>query len=149
MLLLFSGLLRYPLQGGLHCLSDPPCPGNVSFAGYVSLSAPSPCERPYRLRVLWADLTPWQPSASLLLLGRGSLPGCFLGLMLGSGLPQFRGFPVCGSLSVSLAPAPVQELPGSPKFLSFLSTHATLLVDPGRPSESSPKRPLCVGFWHR
>ena len=30
----------------------------VSFEGYVPLSAPSPCERPYRLRVLWADPTP-------------------------------------------------------------------------------------------
>ena len=26
---------------------------------------------------------------------------------------------------------------------------ATLLVDPGSPSESSPKRSLCVGFWLR
>src|SRR3972149_6168548 len=41
----------------------------------------------------------------------------------------------------------VQEPFGSPKFLTFLSTHATLFVDPGRPSESSPMRFLCVGFW--
>ncbi len=30
------------------------------------MSAPSPCERPCRLRVLWADLTPSSASASLL-----------------------------------------------------------------------------------
>jgi len=41
----------------------------------------------------------------------------------------------------------VQEPFGSPKFLTFLSTHATLFVDPGRPSESSPMRFLCIGFW--
>ncbi len=39
-----------------------------------------------------------------------------------------------------------QEPPGPPKFLAFLSAHAALFVDPGRPSESSPKRSLCVGF---
>jgi len=43
--------------------------------GYDCLSAPSPSglskptrERPHRLRVLWADPTPWQPSASLLVV---------------------------------------------------------------------------------
>ena len=41
-----------------------------------------------------------------------------------------------------------QEPIGSPKFRAFLSTHATLFVDPGRPSESSPMRSLCVGFWY-
>lgn len=40
-----------------------------------------------------------------------------------------------------------QEQSGSPKFLTFLLTHATPFVNPGRPSESSPKRFLCVGFW--
>ncbi len=44
---------------------------------------------------------------------------------------------------------PRQEPFGSPKFLALLSTHATLFVDPGRPSESSPIRSLCVGFWYR
>ena len=44
---------------------------------------------------------------------------------------------------------PQQEPFGSPKFLVFLSTHATLFVDPGRPSESSPIRSLCAGFWYR
>ena len=42
-----------------------------------------------------------------------------------------------------------QEPPGPPKFLAFLSAHAALFVDPGRPSESSPRRSLCVGFWYR
>ena len=36
---------------------------------------------------------------------------------------------------------------GLPSSCAFLSTHATLFVDPGRPSESSPIRFLCVGFW--
>jgi len=51
-------------------LSEPSRPVNVSFVGYLLLSAPSPhvCERPDRLRVLWADLTPRQSSAPLLLL---------------------------------------------------------------------------------
>jgi hypothetical protein len=40
-----------------------------------------------------------------------------------------------------------QELSGPPKFLTFLSTPTTLFVDPGRPSGSSPKHFLCVGFW--
>jgi len=42
-----------------------------------------------------------------------------------------------------------QEPPGPPKFLASLSAHAALFVDPGRPSESSPRRSLCVGFWSR
>ena len=41
-----------------------------------------------------------------------------------------------------------QELPGPPKFLTLLSTHTTLFVDPDRPSRTSPLRSLCVGFWH-
>ena len=65
---------------------------------------------------------------------------------LGSGLPPYRGFPVRGSASVSRTP---QEPSGSPRFPTLLSTHAALFVDPGRPSEGSPIRPLCVGFWHR
>jgi hypothetical protein len=53
------------------------CPGKVSFTGYDCLSAPSPhlhstagavCERPYRLRVIWADPTPDGSLASLQLL---------------------------------------------------------------------------------
>ena len=42
---------------------------------------------------------------------------------------------------------PQSEPHGSPKFLTLLSTHPTLFVDPGRPSESSPNRFLCIGFW--
>jgi hypothetical protein len=42
---------------------------------------------------------------------------------------------------------PQSEPDGSPKFLTLLSTHPTLFVDPGRPSGSSPNRFLCVGFW--
>ena len=43
---------------------------------------------------------------------------------------------------------PQPEPNGSPKFLTLLATHPTLFVDPGRPSEISPrKRSLCIGFW--
>jgi len=42
---------------------------------------------------------------------------------------------------------PPQEPSGPPKFLTLLSTHTTLFVDPDRPSGSSPRRFLCVGFW--
>ena len=45
---------------------------------------------------------------------------------------------------LGLAP---QEPSGPPKFLTLLSTHTTLFVDPDRPSGSSPQRFLCVGFW--
>ena len=50
----------------------------------------------------------------------------------------------CGGASLGLAP---QERSGPPKFLTLLSTHTTLFVDPGRPAARSPKRVLCVGFW--
>jgi hypothetical protein len=40
-----------------------------------------------------------------------------------------------------------QEPSGPPKFLTLLSTHTTLFVDPDSPSGSSPNRFLCVGFW--
>ena len=45
-------------------------------------------------------------------------------------------------------PVSYQETPGSLKFSTLLSTHPTLFVDPGRPSEHSPfiLRALCVGF---
>jgi hypothetical protein len=45
---------------------------------------------------------------------------------------------------LGLAP---QEPSGPPKFLTLLATQTTLLVDPDRPSGSSPQRFLCVGFW--
>ena len=44
--------------GRLAQMPGPTCPDCVSCASCVSLSAPSPCERRYRLRVLWADPTP-------------------------------------------------------------------------------------------
>lgn len=49
-----------------------------------------------------------------------------------------------GGAYLGLAP---QEPSGPPKFLTLLSTHTTLFVDPDRPSGNSPKRFLCVGFW--
>lgn len=60
------GLRRSALQDGWHWGSGPPWPVKVPWAGSVCLSAPSPCERRDRLRVLWAARTPWLPSASLL-----------------------------------------------------------------------------------
>ena len=70
-------------------------------------------------------------------------------------LPTVFGFPTCRFGSAYLYAfcgghhqcTKAQEPIGSPKFLSFLSTHATLFVDPGRPSGTSPTRFLCVGFW--
>jgi hypothetical protein len=64
-------------------------------------------------------------------------------------LRVLRGDPTPHGPSAILAVRPtcVQESMRSPKFLTLLSTHTTLLVDPGRPSGSSPKRFLCVGFW--
>src|SRR6185295_16992927 len=50
--LLTCSLLCYSLQGGWHCGSDPSRSGNVSCTGSVFLSAPSPCARLSRLRVL-------------------------------------------------------------------------------------------------
>src|SRR5712692_6148338 len=52
--------------------------------------------------------------------------------------------PPCGMASLGRAP---QEPSGPPTFLTLLSTHTTLFVDPDRPSGSSPTRFLCVGFW--
>src|SRR5262245_28074408 len=40
-----------------------------------------------------------------------------------------------------------QDPSGPPKFLTLLSTHTALFVDPDRPSGRSPNRVLCVGFW--
>jgi hypothetical protein len=44
-------------------------PVRVSFMGYTAPSLPSPCGRPYRLRVLWSDLTPHRPSGVLRFVG--------------------------------------------------------------------------------
>ena len=70
-------------------------------------------------------------------------------------LPKVVGSPTCRFGSAYLSHrwrvsrhASDQEPFGSPKFLTFLSRHATLFVDPGRPSECSPLRTLRVGFWH-
>jgi hypothetical protein len=41
-----------------------------------------------------------------------------------------------------------QEPARLPKFLTPLSTHTTLFVDPDGPSGASPKRLRCMGFWH-
>ena len=49
-------------------------PVHVSCAGSTALSLPSPCGRPYRLGVLWSDLTPHDPSGGLRLLRWYTLP---------------------------------------------------------------------------
>ena len=41
----------------------------------------------------------------------------------------------------------MEEAEGPPKFPVLLLLHATLF-DPDAPSEISPKRFLCIGFWH-
>ena len=55
---------RFPLWATAACQSLPLA--NLRFAR----------DRPYRLRVLWTDPTPWSSSASLLVLS--ALPTCFL-----------------------------------------------------------------------
>ena len=70
------------------------------------------------LRVIWANPTPYRPSASLL---------CWVGL------------PLLGLLQK------VEPI-GSPRFLMLLDTHATLFVNSDRPSRISPLRFLCFGF---
>ena len=54
-------------------------PVHVSFASYTALSLPSPCERCYRLRVIWSDLTPHGPSGVLLALVTPTLNGETMG----------------------------------------------------------------------
>ena len=78
--------------------SGPSSPDNVSFASYVLPSAPSPCDRRDRLRVLWADLTPYEPSAALLSVELAYLVWRLNAAFprLGSGLPPCLGFPVRG-----------------------------------------------------
>ena len=49
-------LLSPPVR--LALIIGPSCPVSVSYVGYVCLSVPSPCERRYRLRVVWTDPTP-------------------------------------------------------------------------------------------
>jgi len=110
----------YLSHRGLHTLPSPSCPACVSFTSYVSLSVPSP--RELCSHVIGPTVSEYY--------GLIRLPDC---LRLPYFLFRFR-LPV------------LQELSGSPKFSTFLSTHATLFVDPGRPSGASPYRLLCVGF---
>jgi len=68
----------------------------VSFASCTIPSSPSPCERPYRLRVVWNDLPPFDPSDVLL------------------------------AVDTSYLHSVAEEVEGPPKFLTLLSLHATL-----------------------
>jgi len=116
--------------------SSGPKPANVSFADRVLLSAPSPCDRRYRLRVVWADLTPCESSAALLSVElayplRSSIrrPA-----RLGSGLPGSGFPPVWAQLPYALRTlrtavsnrVSARKYAGPPKFLTLLYTHATL-----------------------
>ena len=49
-------------------------PAHVSCTDYAALSLPFPRGRPYRLRVLWSDLTPHGPSGALRFLRWDTLP---------------------------------------------------------------------------
>jgi hypothetical protein len=149
----------------LHCHSDPPRPVSVSFAGYVFLSAPSPRERSYRLRVLWADLTPWPSLASLLLFGRVGLPGppsvCFRSSTFRVRPISVSGFPLLWliiriSCVDARLPFCVQELPGSPKPVLSLAKDScrfspriprSLWTPADPPSTHLFLGALCVGFW--
>jgi hypothetical protein len=85
--------------------------GQCAGAGYVCLSAPSPCERRYRLRVVWTDPTPCRLRLSYLVFRSAYL-----------------------SPIGDCAHVPAQERTGSPKpalsevegFLRLLSTHTPL-----------------------
>ena len=81
---------------------------------------------------------------SALLTGCGGCP-----CRVGSGLRPCPGFPWCGSSSVCRAPLPSRRRnpPGLPSSWRCSPRLPRSKVDPGRPSGSSPKRFLCVGFW--
>jgi len=137
-------------------LSDPSRPVNVSFAGYVSLSAPSPCDRLSRLRVLWADLTPWQPSALLVAVGVA-----YLVHLPHAASTTFRvrptsvsGFPrswlniriPCASFPRTFrCPRNYQGLPSSWRFSPRIPRSLWTPADPPGPH---PLQSLRVGFWH-
>jgi len=94
-------LLSPPVR--LALIIGPSCPVSVSYVGYVCLSVPSPCERRYRLRVVWTDPTPCRLRLSYLVFRSAYLSP------IGDG-----------------APVPAQERTGSPKFLRLLSTPTPL-----------------------
>ena len=134
---------------------DPSCPVHVSCAGSVSLSAPSPCGRLSRppstmggSDSLEAVGFPFSLGSAYLLAQAAALSTPFrLRPTSVSGFPRpwlMIRMPCDGFARVFSAR---QELRGPPKFLTLLSTHTTLFVDPGRPSGISPQRSLCVGFW--
>ena len=131
---------------GIAC-SGPSSPDNVSFTSYVLLSAPSPCERRHRLRVVWADLTPCELSAALLSV-ETRLPVAVVN-------PASRSFrlrptwvwvsPCVASLAVCLAhyrfgsrfssgTRRVSQVP-----VRFFTCVPRSKVDPGRPSRTSPR----------
>ena len=138
-------LFCYSPQGGWHGDSHPTCWVHVSCASYIPSSAASPCDRPYRRRVLSADLTPQPSSVTLRMVGSTYLavPHC-----PASRLPHgpVSGFPLtCLNSGMPCAGCLLrQERMRAPKFLTLLSMHA--LMTPADPPESRPSRFLCIGF---
>jgi len=70
-------------------------PAHVAFASYTALSLPSSCGRRYRLRVIWSDLTPQDPSGGLR-AGWSTLPS--LGETLGVSQVPDISLPACHAL---------------------------------------------------
>jgi hypothetical protein len=90
-------------------ISSPACLDCVSFASCVSLSAPSPCERRYRLGVLRADPTPDCLRLSYLIFRFAYLLSVWWTITNAHGN---------------------RNISGLPSSCAFLSTHATLLNEP-------------------
>ena len=117
-------------------------PVRVSFENYTTLYTPFPCNRHYRLRVLWVYLTPLRSSAILLSVGIAYSHNIFF--CLGYGLVLFPGFPF--RASVYAYPTQYSRTKGSHKFLiaSLPTCHAQRT--PTAPPKSHLYRLLCIGF---
>ena len=145
--------LRTPDQLGLlfpsvrlACLSCPTCPAQVSFEGYVSLSAPSPCERRYRLPVLYGliRLPKGLPSSSVWLGRRTCQPRS---KMVSLRLASVSGFPLAWLNNRMAYISSVVPGANGASHVPDVSLHAChALMTPADPPESRPYRFLCIGF---
>ena len=122
----------------LACLSGPTCPAQVSFEGYVSSSAPSPCDRRYRLRVLYGLIRlPTDPPSSSVWLGRRTCQQRTKVVRLR--LTSVSGFPLTWLNSRrSYTPSVVPGANGASQVpdVSLHACHA--LMTPADPPESRP-----------
>ena len=115
--------------------------GMVSYVGYVCLSVPSPCERRYRLRVLWTDPTPCNHRLSYLIF-RFGLPDCFSGVV--------RVSQACPERSRRISDASLhayRALHGPRQTLWNLAPCSDSIVLASRPLTRSPSAPeTCVPY---